>query len=782
MSKGTWQLYRLRRALYARTPLIGAWQRRRAARALAEIDEYAAVEALTRAIIHSKDQQVRAIALDALRRVEDWRRISLVCNVWAKTRHPDLEALILERGWIASTPPRAKVFSALLVDGLDAVREGDGRIVEPLIDACGDREPAIAQRARQVLGELHTQEARDAACRFLIENDDLDVSLQEIVLSAGYTPTDEGERAVYFFLTGQWQRYEGLDYDQHLLRSIYAAADDPLRRRIREKLRSTGRADFLTAIAGESYLDRVAEMTPAELDLLFQTLTANHKWPVLWKLLFEAPLVWSMRAIQALARANWTPENGEDEALFQKLAALLQSAPPTSGVSGAPGASESLPQNQGALRALIPPALRQAQARVPGRVNDVAFSPIQPVIAVGTGVRRIVVWNYQQARREYVSDELAHSIGNVTFTGADTLAAGERTNAVDTPCAIYYWPLSPDRGWAEHPTLLGEHVGSVTALAPVDETRLLSTGRDRQVILWDVPTGEAVTTSNMSYFWPRSARVSPGGHQVALLYQGVHALTLPQLTYAGISGGSKIVRSAAFADEETVLAGEYGGDVRIFQRQGPRWFQRSTDTLTQHAGRVEGVAFLRRESAVVTAGSEGVIHFIAWPSREIIADIEIPLGQITSLHVSPDGAFMAIGHAAAALSLWDLRILQIRQLLERPFAQADPQALASLSVLVDNEDLSPTARLILCFAQHILRHRARFDVEIGEAPSIMLGEFDIEISESASQQISESASQRISESASQRVSESASQRISESANQRVSGWQPKGAARQRERA
>ncbi len=725
MPNEEWQLYRLRRALYARTPLIGGWRRRRAARALTEIDEYAAVELLTEAVTLTKDRHVRAIALDALRELEDWRRISLVCNVWAKTRHPDLEALIVARGWVASTPPRAKAFSALLVDELDAVREGDGRIVEPLIEACGDQDIAIARRARQALGELRTQEAQDAACRFVIENDAHDApenaTAREIIRAAGYVPADEGERAVYFFLTGQWARYEGLDYDQRLLRSTYAAADDPLRRRIREKLRSAGRADFLTAIAGESYLDRAAEMTSAELDLLFQTLTSNHKWPILWQLAFEVPLVWSVQAAQTLARENWTPHNEEDAAVFQKLVELLRSAPSSF------GAPESLPQNQDEVRAIIPPTVRQAHARVPGRVNDVAFSPTRPVIAVGTGMRKIVVWNYQQGQREYVSDELSHSIGNVTFTGDGALLAGERTNTVDTPCAIYYWLSSPGRGWAEHPSRLGEHTGSVTALVPVDETRLLSTGRDRQVILWDVLKGEAVTTSNMSYFWPRSARISPSGHQVALLYQGIHALTLPQLAYAGISGGSKIVRSAAFADEETVIAGEYGGDVRTFQRRGPRWFQRSTDTLTQHEGRVEGVIFLRRESTIVTAGSEGVIHFVAWPSREVIADVELPSGQITSLHISPDGAFMAVGHAAAALSLWDVRILQIRQLLERPFAQADAQALASLSILVDNEGLSPAARWILRFAQHVLRHRARFDIELGDAPSIMLGEFDIEV-------------------------------------------------------
>ena len=132
---------------------------------------------------------------------------------------------------------------------------------------------------------------------------------------------------------------------------------------------------------------------------------------------------------------------------------------------------------------------------------------------------------------------------------------------------------------------------------------------------------------------------------------------------------------------------------------------------------------------VVTAGSEGVIRFISLKDREVIGEVRDPLGQVTSLHVSPDGSFMAVGNSKASLSLWDLRVLDAQALLERPFARAKPGLLAALNVLMSNENLDERARLALKFTDCVLRHRFRFDIELGEAPTIMMGEFDIEIEE-----------------------------------------------------
>jgi WD40 repeat protein len=226
--------------------------------------------------------------------------------------------------------------------------------------------------------------------------------------------------------------------------------------------------------------------------------------------------------------------------------------------------------------------------------------------------------------------------------------------------------------------------------------------------------------------------VSPDGQQVALLAQGVNLVKLPQLNRdVGVGSSRNMLRCAAFSsDGSTLIAGRFNGDVIVYgRRQHTNWLAREPGTLTHHEGRVEGVEVLRGRSIVVTAGSEGVIRFMSLKGREIIGEVQDPLGQVTSLHVSPDGSFMAVGNSKASLSLWDLRVLDAQALLEHPFARAQPALLATLNVLMDNENLDPRARLALKFTDCVLRHRFRFDIELGEAPTIMMGEFDIEIEE-----------------------------------------------------
>lgn len=691
----------------------------------------AAIRALARAVTRSEDERVRAIALEALHRLSDWRGISAACEIWAESRHPELTALLLEHGWVASMPPAVKVLTALKLGRPDEIDRADERFVEPLLAACADADPAIAESAREVLEALESPEAQGVLCRYAIEHDSAEGALAAgIALEAGYEPQDEQQRALFLFLTEQWARYDTLDFDRRLLRTAYAVAAPDLQRRIREKLRASGRAEFLTAIAGADYVDRVAEMTPAELDLLTRTLNNHRDWARLWPLALEVPFAWSVGIVLTLERAGWSPENSGEAQLFRELATI---ALPW---------SENLPPPDLRIAALEPflppPALLRAQARVPGRINDVAFSPTRPVIAVGTGQRKVVVWNYQHARREHVLGAFGHSVGNVVYTGDGTLLWGERTNAIDVPCALYRWS---DARPEERPAVLGQHLGSVTALAPAGATRALSGGRDRYVTLWDVAGGRELARRQL-YYWARAARVSPDGQRVALLRQGLELLSLPELEYLRFGSGSSVGRCAAFlpaadgGSGNTLLMGRYNGDVSVYYDKTSYWVARRTAPFTRHTGRVEGVEILPQRAIAVTAGSEGVVRFTVIPSYtsadelvggEVIGEVEVPLGSVTSLRISADGAFMAVGNSAASLSLWDLRALDARQVLLQPFAQATAADVSALNVLMDAEDLSPRARTALRFADRVLRHRARFDIEISDAPTIMPGEFDIEI-------------------------------------------------------
>jgi hypothetical protein len=92
---------------------------------------------------------------------------------------------------------------------------------------------------------------------------------------------------------------------------------------------------------------------------------------------------------------------------------------------------------------------------------------------------------------------------------------------------------------------------------------------------------------------------------------------------------------------------------------------------------------------------------------------------------------MAIGDSDASMSLWDLRPLDAYFLLTQPLARAVPAHLATLDNLRDlfasTPDLDPRAAHTLAYAERLLRHRFRADVEVETGFTIQAGEFDIEI-------------------------------------------------------
>jgi HEAT repeat protein len=367
-----------------------------------------------------------------------------LCARWAETRAPQLADLMVQGHYVAQQPLAIRVLSALKTEQPHLLTALRAEVIEPLLQACEDSDASICAQARLTLQRLDTSEAREALCRFLIDQDH--AIAREAALQGQYAPRDEYQRALFFFLTEQWERYDVLDFNRHLLSSLYASADPPLRQRLTEKLRLAGRTDFLTILVGSDTRSRAADMTPDETAVLVHMLVANKEWPRLWALVFILPLTWSMRIIQLLAQNAWKPEPGDGRATFE---ALITYAAPAAMVT------------HDDLRRAVPPAVQRARARVAGRVNDVAFSPVRPVIAVGTGQRKLVLWNFQHAQREQVLDAFDHSIGRVAFTHGGTLLCAERTQTA-AACALHAW--QEGKRWR-----LEQPGSAVTALVPVGE-------------------------------------------------------------------------------------------------------------------------------------------------------------------------------------------------------------------------------------------------------------------------------------------------------------------------
>jgi WD40 repeat protein len=785
-----WRLAKCRQRLHHRLPLIGGWLQRRAVRALVADGSPAALDVLTTTVAQGPDELGRARALEALGRLDSQNGVDAVARAWAATRHPQLEGLLRQRGVLPGAPPAVRLLTALklsrhdlLLDlpadevghlaaaledrdaqvreealrlagglrdpaaraaltdplcalwasertpGLEALvvagrllasgplpvrllsalktgqegllRESGAEVVQPLAAACADADPEVASRAKRLLRELQHPDAADAVCRHFLDTDD--AQARAAALEAGYLPREEPLRALFLFLTEQWAAYEALDFDRRLLHAAFEAADAGLRQRIAEKVRAAGRTDFLTVLAGSDYRSRAGRMTAGEADVLVHLLTANREWAKLWALAFELPLRSSLRIVRELTRRSWRPEHEDERAVLERLAVLA--------------ADGKLDEK--ALAAKLPPAVLRARARVPGRANDVAFSPRRPLIAVATGRGKVVLWNYQKGEREEVHGGFGHAVGRVAFSAADTLLCCERGLAGGKPLPLH--------GWRDGRRLSLTPPGTITALEALTGEQMLLADRAGQVALFDA--GEwRVAAGKQFPFWCRALRPGPDGRTAALLHEGVALVGLPDLNELAATTSRDlrgVVTCASFAADDELVVGKHRGPVETLRREGE--MLRRGKVLLRHDAAVRAVEVLARRSAVLTAAADGTLVFTAWANRAELGRLRAEGGRLTSLHVAPGGDFMAVGDSDSAMSLWDLRVLEVPLLLSRPFATALPVHLAAVAALLGDGGVPAEVGQALRFVQCVLQHRFRYDIELDELPAIRAGEFDIEI-------------------------------------------------------
>lgn len=697
------RLSKLTNQLYNKVPLIGVFYQRRAARALAEDGSPKAYAALAHALAQHRDAKVLQLAEESIEKLSSQGGINAVCKVWADTRHERLERILLDHGWMATGPPEVEALTALKLRCLEPVITASANIIPSLIQACQDRDPEIASQAQAAVLLLKNPEAQDQVCRIYLEQNDS--VARQAAEQAGYLPKDAHQRALFFFLTDSWDHYQALDFDRRLLRSAYEAASAELRQRITAKIRASGRIDFLTVVTGGDSRARIASMTSDEVQFLVQMLVEKQAWEQLWKRVFELPFNASLQAIQTLANSQWQPGHPDERAALRELISL---------------ANTRMEVHEASISRHLPAAIQRSRTRVSsGRVNDIAFAPHKPIIAVGTSQRQVALWNFQQGETQQILNGFAHSIGRLAFANNETLIFGERTTG-DATCATYVWRNG-------QPAKIWQHNGSVTAIKPLGEAHALIAGRDRKVIVLDLSGNHSVVGSRRFNFWARNACVAVNGQQAALLHYGSHVVSLPKLEIVASDNHRSrgVARCAVFSpDSSALITGKYNGEVRVFKGR-PLVMERPV--LTRHRGRVEGVDLSISRSLVITIGSEGEIHFTAWPERISVGQIQTSGKQFTSLHISPDESFMAIGDSDASISLWDLRVLDVPLLFSMPLIQSTPNHLAAVNTLIQNGSLPAEVIQSLRFVERLLRHRFRYEIEIEQLATIKMGEFEIEI-------------------------------------------------------
>ena len=665
------------------------------------------VPALIRSL-HDMDPDIAAQARRCLPLLQNEAAINVVCQQWQQTRSPELLEILRDGQMIATRPIELRLMTAIQTGRSQLARQTTAEGIPHLFNLTRDPDPQLAQAARDALMALEKPASQAALCMLAV-NQNLPQAL-EIALAANYRPTRPEQLALFLFLAGLWSEYESLDFDNRLMQAAYETAQPALRQRIASQVQRSGNSAYLTILAGVDYRSNTAQLSADEIRMLVEMLAENREWTRLWSLVHLVPLPWSITILQKLAQESWKPENELELEEFFHLAHLAHGLP--------------LP-TRSRWEHLLPPAISAARVRVSGRVNDVCFAPQKSLVAIGTGNRKLVLWDFQKAEIKRIRQGFNHSIAKVAFVGSQYLVCGVRSNA-DAVCWIYGWQN-------EDAFVLPGHQGAITSLLPAGETNLISTGRDGMAIHWNLAHRSELARQSLPD-WPRTAFASQDHQKFVLMHSSLSILKLPNL----VNSDPTSVRTAAYSGtrQSMAMCGVYSPDSNDFlvgQRNGQvvRYLSKKPnrslvrEAVLKNDSSVVGLEFLPAQPILVAAMSNGTIEFRHWPDLTRIGMVSTHTGRLTSLHISPDGAFMAAGTDEANMQLWDLRIRDLPNLIEQPLSSTQPSQLAAVTAALHNPDISPGMKQTLELAEALLQRRFRFDIQVEDLYQIQPGEFDI---------------------------------------------------------
>lgn len=184
-------------------------------------------------------------------------------------------------------------------------------------------------RERQILlhfldkaAQAGSEIAQEALCTLFLKYEDGQVL--QILRQRGYLPRDAVQRALFFFLTQQWERYEALDLDQRLLAIAYEQASPLVRRRLLHLSRYTGRVGWLSIVQRGHAVRGVRDLSDADWQTLMAHLAGAERWVELWKIAQVAPPYWGVQILHVLKEKGWQPESGEEREAFNTLSSLAE--------------------------------------------------------------------------------------------------------------------------------------------------------------------------------------------------------------------------------------------------------------------------------------------------------------------------------------------------------------------------------------------------------------------------------------------------------------------------
>lgn len=664
--------------------------------------------------IQDKDSEIADQASECALLLTNPDDIDYICYKWAETRDKLLEQLVCKGKYIAQQPIELRVLTALKVAKLEVIRDGGREIVEPLLSAFQDKDSDIANRASEYAISLTNTEAIDYICRLAIEPDHQ--VTHQIAIKAQYAPRKPDQRALFYFLTEQWDKYENLDYEHSLLQKVYELGDEKLRKRIADKAKQTGHVAWVEIVAGGRKGQQLKKMTDAEWEITLAVLHSGKQWEEMWRLAQKAPAVWSKQLLQQLNEVAWLPKAEQEKRSFGKLKDL---------------ADKCLDKIQpiGGLMQCKKTFTHPAQD-----IIGISFSPDGELLAdlhsewltqkpgSTISVRRIP---YSHRVNLNKFDKLPFRNGGISFSPDGELLAYYTCNKA----IIRLWQMSDKQSLPA----LGGHRGKVTGISfSPDGQMLASCSEDGTIKLWQMPDGQLLHSFNnvveycdgsfsSSGFEVKGIIFSPDGKLLASLDERweVKLWQIPdgQLLHSF----KETVTGITFSPDGKTLVGICSGEIILWQIPDGKHLAKFNSSTNF----IKGIT-LSPDGKILAGFCSDEITLWQISDGKHLASFNNSTNTnfIKGITFSPDGKILA-SFGNEEIKLWSSDLLR---LTNYPIEQLHKQDREFLETTLKNDKVTQEEKHWLEFMQALMNWHKRFDVEVEDAPQLVsTGEFDIEI-------------------------------------------------------
>ncbi|MBI2947385.1 MAG: HEAT repeat domain-containing protein [Verrucomicrobia bacterium] len=690
------------------------------------------------------DSEIASGARECLGQLRSPAAIDALCARWVRKRETAVAAAVEQAGYVANQPLSARVWTALKAGHRTLLTDGGLEVVEPLVAAAKDSDPEIAQPAAEALQELTDPQAQEALCGLVIDGEE--AAARHAAISAHYAPRDPLQRALFYFLTAQWDAYENLDFDQRLLGRAYEAGNRKLRCRIAEKGRQCGRTEWLTAIVGARHERRLGEMTDEEWEAAVAVLRENKRWEDCWQLAQVAPADWSVRLLTNLKHAGWKPRLEQDREALAALSRAVEGCreePPFLGrllrnaelleghgdavtclVLSRDGVTLASASQDQTVRLWRPgdQAFSKALRGHTDWVDCLALSPDERALASGSRDNTVILWRWPEGellhRLQGHTDDVrclafSHDGGVLASGGSDT--------------SIRLWS-APD---GQSISRLTGHSDVVTCLAFSPQGDVLASGSyDNDVRLWSLSEARPIATLK--------------GHKamvncLALTQDGEHVISGSKdrsIMIWSLSDRTKLRRLKGHRDDVTCLAispdgsllasGSWDTTARLWGLPGGELLDTlgAAETNDGHESWVSCLAFSPDGKVLVSGGFDHTVRLWSVPGGAPLKTLEGHQDRVKCVRFSPDGRTLITGSADRTIRIWKSELARLRRL---PVGRTTVEDFEWVENVLSNSKLSDAERGWIEFLFALMRARRRYDIEVGEAARISIGEFDIEL-------------------------------------------------------